>query len=332
MKSRLIALSLAVTVICTGIACAAVAPGQVPAPLAQDEPVGNVTVTSGPYGETIVTFADRPNGNYHDVPNVLAVAHVGVASGAFVGDYVAADIVALKYKVKSDGHVPLTFKPLLVSGSRKWVTEKNDPPSGSEWIQYEIGFDRAADGWHDATWTLGDDAWAQSVTAVDSLGLTIKAEKDALEEQVYIIKDFMLIDSSGTEYPGNLSPLGEALWARFGVGTIAEAQALDGDTDGDGVSDLDETLTGSEDGVMAEVVSVGEGGAVIKWSSIPASYRAFNIQRTDDLANGFTTLLDGHGLTEADVDVQGDESLWTDASATEGGPYFYRVVAVITEE
>jgi hypothetical protein len=298
---------------------------------------GNVSISAGPYGETIVTFAARQS-THRDKTGMNAVANLGVAEGAFVGDYVAADIVALRFKVKSDGHVPANFAPLLLSGSRTWLTHEPEAPSGTAWIQYEVGFDRAADGWHDSTWTLGDEAWAQSITAVSALGITLNPERAALEEQVYIIKDFMLVDSNGTQYPGNLSPLGTALWGRFGVASIAEVGAAgDGDSDSDGVSDLNETLVGTDaddpdSKPLTKVLEVLPEGIKIRWESAK-EWVTYDVYRSTSMTEGFEKIENGNSLTLADVDVVDEGSEWVDETADPGaGPYFYKVVSVIEEE
>lgn len=338
MKNRLIAVSLVLTACLVGIAYGAVVPGQTASPLVCADAQNAVTVSVGPAGETVVTFAERAT-TYRDDTKCGAVANVGVSSGAFVGDYVAAGIVALKFKFKTDGHTPAEFTPRLYSGGQVWRIDGLAKPSDDQWTQYTIGMDTFADGWVRTLPRGADRAaiWAAALQDVSAIGVFIKPE-DSTDGQVFMIKDFMLVDASGNEFRSILTPLADALWKRFGKERIAD---VDGglDADQDGVSDLNEVLVGTDadddtDRFIAQVVELVDTaeaqGARIRWESA-VEWAVYDVYRSANLTDGFVKV-SGNGLTLADVDAVENTSTWLDESADPaGGPYFYKVIATIQE-
>ncbi|NQU41411.1 MAG: hypothetical protein HQ523_15800 [Lentisphaerae bacterium] len=338
IKSRLIAQCLVVSALSAGLACAAVTPGQIATPLVRQNALNDAVVTAGPNGETIVTFGARPTGTYQEITRVDAVANLGVASGAFVGNYPAAGIVSVKFKVATDGHVPADFSVVLAHGSEAWQSRTVQLSSTpGEWVQNTVGFDRADDQWQYAVGrgVNPDVAWQVALNDVNALGLRIQSEYNN-DAQTVMIKDFVLVDSDGTEHPGNLTPLGNALWARFRVGKIADVGAQGAlDSDNDGVSDLNEVLAGTDendgqDKFIAEVLEVTDSGVTIRWASA-VEWATYNVYRSTSLADGFALV--GEGLTLANVTVVDGQSVWLDESASSAGaPYFYKVVEVIEGE
>ncbi|MBL7075914.1 MAG: hypothetical protein ISS31_00445 [Kiritimatiellae bacterium] len=333
---KIILQSFVLTALCVGIALAAVQPGQQVSRLAKLYATSGAEISTGANGETVVDFASRKT-TYRNVPELKAGANLGVASGAFVGNYVEAGIVSLKFKIATDGHVPDQFSVILVHGTKTWYTGKVTISSEpGVWVQNEVGFDRADDEWFCAQGASDLSlAWQQALNDVDALGVYITPEVNR-DAQQFMIKDFVLVDSNGTEHPGELSPLGAALWARFRAARIADVGAAGGaDSDGDGVSDLDETLTGTDaddkdSRFVAEVVELLEDGVKIQWASA-VDWASYNVFRSTGLTEGFALV--GDGLTLADLAVVDGMSVWVDTSADpDGGPYFYRVVSVIEEE
>lgn len=95
------------------------------------------------------------------------------------------------------------------------------------------------------------------------------------------------------------------------------------DSDGDGMSDRDEAMAGTDPKdansvfkASTDVLPASGGGLVIQWSSVAG--RNYSILRTTDLAQGFTRLSGSLVATPP-------ANAFTDATATTSGPYFYRI-------
>lgn len=341
MKSRLIASVLAVGVATIGLVAHAAVTDQEASPLppAQAE---LATFSVGPDGATVIEFAAR-YGAYGNYAIAEGVANVGVASGAFVGSYTQAGVQALKFKFATDGHVPGTVAVTLVTaGPRVWYTTAvnvSDVPG--VFVSNTIGF-TLADGWDRNCGRKSKAAcWAAALEDVDALGIRLApgvVDNDGdgrLDAETYMIKDFMLVGADGVNTPGELSPLAKRLFGRFGVTKMSQLGSMgQGDRDGDGMSDLEETLVGTDDNdaadlFTAEVLDTTDDGVKIKWTSAvaDASYKVF---RADALVDAFGKVAE---VTIADVAVVDGDSVWVDTSADpSAGPYFYKVLSVIPEE
>jgi hypothetical protein len=93
------------------------------------------------------------------------------------------------------------------------------------------------------------------------------------------------------------------------------------DPDGDGVSNLAEYVarTNPRDRTsFLRMASVGAGGGGIQISWASEANRLFTVQRSSNLRTGFTNIVQ-------QVLSTSPESTWLDATATNAGPYFYRV-------
>ncbi len=269
----------------------------------------------------------------------LTTITVGIDTGAFTGNYDAAGIKSLSFKLASNENVPFELCAVLKSGSYTWVynavTTALYDAFGANSIP--LSPDALPAGW-DVAAPRGTDKnalWQQCLTDVDSVG--IRASVVGPEEHLVYIRDFVLVDNDGTTYEGELTLLAQRLRNAFGVERMADVTNGSDDQDGDGLSDLQEVVIGSDredaaSGLAAVIVERTAVSVTIKWQAGPEDV-SYRVERTDSLGAPFVMV--GNGLANG-VDgatlVDG-ELIWTDTQdVSPEASYFYRVIAVVPEE
>lgn len=94
------------------------------------------------------------------------------------------------------------------------------------------------------------------------------------------------------------------------------------DSDGDGHSNFDEYLCGTVPTNKASVFGVGQVSplsnqwVIVRWSSVDG--KSYELQRTTNLLDGFSTLLEG-------IPASAPENVYTDSVSPLPGTLFYRV-------
>ena len=297
-------------------------------PLLVDEQIGGVTFTSGEGGAITVTFAAQSVKSPPSFSCGSTVADVGVSGGAFVGDYIAAGVKSLTFKVTGDGHLPGSINVILKNKDGRAWCNPNVQVSAEAGVATvnTISFDRSA-GWdrNERPSVDKDAMWAADLRNVAVIG--IRLSQGGAEAQSYTISDFMLVDQDGgTSGPGTLTPLEQALLDAFGVTDIAalsDAQKLR-DLDGDGMPDLvelrSEHETGFADSIFAaEIVEIESDGITIKWPCVAGEI--YTVLRSTSLFTVFTPLAGALQLEATETGYMTHK----DTSATGSGPYFYKV-------
>ena len=298
--------------------------------LVKGEGGSGVTISTSGDGSTVVSFAARPAGARQAFLGGAAVADVGVASGAFVGNYKAAGITGLSFQFMTDGHKPLSLALFLNSADgRTWVNNKLQVSDvANVWAMNNVALTRAA-GW-DAVVGPGKDKdalWDKALKSVKAIGLAVAANGE--EAQTYVIKDFVLAGPNGFTAPANLTALQRALMAKFGVTRIGDVGSAGAAGNGNGMTALDATLAGT-DSFMAEIVKADADGVTVKWSSA-VEWMNYKVMRTKALTDPFVEI---KTVTTAspEVTVADGEMIWTDTSVTaDDGPFFYKVVGQVVE-
>ncbi len=298
--------------------------------LVSGETDGGVTYTRGDDGAIAMRFpAQRVSSTR---PPQYVAGMVVANGGAFEGDYRAAGVTGLTFRVMSDGHMPGGAQVVLEGrqSRRIWVSDNvNMSDVADVWTTSYVVFNRVEGGWKRGGTDL-DAKWEEDIRDVGLLGIRIS--QGGIEEQTYTIAGFELVDSSGQ--PGGeaeLTPLERALLERFGVirpeDVSAEAR-LESDPARYGLTDFlailmtfDETI--GEALFFAEILAVGNEGVYVRWPAIQGW--SHTVLRADSLLDGFDYLPDDAGANLI-PDKTGFMTFLDTSAAGLPGPLFYRIV------
>ncbi len=245
-------------------------------------------------------------------------------SNPFTGDL--STYTAVKFKIAGDGTAPhsITLKTatkIAYNATRVW---QNSTPAGSvnagEWIQNTVPF-IMDQGWS-SPWLW--DSWSQTpaegfawdLARVDALALSISPSGSGA--QSYTVSQFQLVTDEGATVALQLTPLQTYFPGVESIEDIPEGQ----DSDGDGMSDIDEILAGMNpldaSSVFAAKMSIAEAGNTITWDGVIGA--SYGVLRSTDLTSGFELIEGGIQCT-----VTGPMS-YIDSEAVQGAPNFYKVV------
>jgi hypothetical protein len=290
-------------------------------PLTQTSASG--ATLSGDVDTTIIQFDARPGG----VGGSIAKAEAEAILSAFIGNYADDGIAAVVFEIQSDGATPEQFRVQLFEEGEvfhPWISDQQITTAAGVWDRKTIGFNCTEDGWRKslAAGVDPDEALAAALADVRTIG--VKLVPGGTAAQTYRIRNFMLVTS-----------LGKVLFGPYGETTVAAVGGQGaGDTDQDGMTDLEEDLVGTDktqasSSFKAEVLGTTDDGVVVKWASA-REFATYDVYRTGDLVAGFGEEPDVQ-VSRAQVTVtEAGESVWEDDSVDPtAGPYYYKVVFVV---
>ena len=248
---------------------------------------GDITVVhSG--GDVTVILA-----NYGGWPSVAEARLTAHATGdLLVGDYLGAGASSVSFEATVVGNIGGGTRVTIHGPSGRYWYNYTGTASGT--ISKDLSSPWAALG-HPGTQV----EWEQDLADVAALGVSVN-RGDGFG-QSYAITDFKLTSERAI---GSLSPLEQALMDRFGVTSVSDINAADAlvDTDGDGMTDLNEILAEndpeyySEVLFLADVVDVTDTGVTLEWAVRAGG--TYQIYKVDTLDGGIKSIGGQHTASE----------------------------------
>lgn len=250
-----------------------------------------------------------------------------VTDSPFRGDYTT--LSSLRANVTSSAaSIPVMLQWRLESGARIWYCSMAlNAVSEAQIIDVPLAL--SAGWWTDSR---GDKAamFAEDLQNVSCLKIELQPAGSP-STQSYILANVVAVSDSGiVTPPGTLSPLEQALIARFGVGystvdSLTE-EMRQFDTDGDGMADYVEIWAENDqlyaDSIFAaEIVEVATAGVTIKWSAVAG--KVYTVLRSGALPGAFLPV---PGLMSLTADETGFKVEVDPSAAVGEGPFYYRIL------
>ena len=208
-----------------------------------------------------------------------------------------------------------------VSGNM-WYVPLYDIVAGN-WLQYDVPVDFAA-----AKWTMGpassEAQFNEDIKSIDWVGLYVRRHSSPYAQD-YGVDDFAIQgDDLPAESDADIDGMPDAWEIANGLDELDPVDA-DFDADSDLMTNLEEYLAGTDPndpesylGMRVTQVDRGDGteAIMIIWDSV--ADKVYSLFRANSLVGAFVEVQAGIPATAPENQVE-------DVTATDRGPYFYRV-------
>ena len=321
------ALTVAVMVLSACMSCVMAAVVDTEPDAWGDEQMGGPDVVHGEAGLVTVSFSAQSTSAPPQFTAAVLMANASVSGGAFIGDYLREGVRGVHFRVSNTQ--PACYVELILQGAdsgRLWRNSNVQMATAEGgWETNTVSFDRSA-GWTRDGGGNVDAMWTQDLQNVAMVG--VRVSQRGFDAQTCSVEQFMLKDSSGfVTAAAELTDLQGALLDRFSVSTLESLtpEQVAADADGDGMSDVNELLAGTNPDNASSVFAAGimeddtvvDGGITVSWPCVIGA--RYTVLRCTNLMEGMQNLAVGLVATETGV------MTYHDTTAAGEGTYFYRV-------
>jgi hypothetical protein len=241
-----------------------------------------------------------------------ATVIAGSSIHTYAGDYNVINAQSINFTLNADVSLSEFTRVIIRIGNGE-IWERNGLINGENSVGLSTG-----DGWR-AKYGSPLSDFTANLSDVVSLGLVVVPDWSTGVDQNVVASNFRL----SADAPVGSTALEAALMVRFGVLTVAEVTDTTTDTDGDGLSDLNEILAELDpdfikDNLIVELFGYDTGGADLRW--VHVKDKSYTILRSDSV-DGLYTIVD---IVTA-PDTGRNEWTYTDDDVVVGQEAFYKV-------
>ncbi len=296
--------------------------------------IGSVSYVDGD-GVVTIEFAARSSRRSFRGLGTL-IANTIDPDQVFTGSYENVDEIALTI-ASADGSAPGMVAVILGADGtdRRWEKKIDVSAIGNGPVSAVVAVpDELGNGW-DTKWT-NDEAgktglWAQDIRNIAVIGVMVE-QSAALDAQAFDVSRFMLNGAAVDLIPQRVLDYFTALLGRE-INSLDDLtdEELAIDSDGDGMTDFDEMMAGTDPIDANDIFAaklVGVDPVQIEWPY--ADKVSWAVLRCENLGDGFAVYDASVDVGDAEVTVigEGDNAavVYTDGHTEEGKSYFYKVV------